>query len=60
MTEKITTSDAAKILGVTQKRVQAMIRSGRLRAKKIARDWFIAPADMDAVRDRKPGRPRKT
>jgi hypothetical protein len=26
---------------------------------KVGRDWLIAPPDLDAVRHRKPGRPRK-
>jgi len=47
-------------LGVTMKRVQAMIRHKRLPAEKRGRDYFIREADLKLVEDRKPGRPRKT
>lgn len=53
----ITTQVAADELGVSRRRVQAMIRAGRLPATKYGRDWLISSADLDAVRDRKPGRP---
>src|SRR5215831_10999710 len=53
----ITTEEAAARLGVTKRRVQAMIRSGRLLAEKMGRDWFIKEEDLALVADRKPGRP---
>ena len=31
----------------------------RLKAIKIGREWLIDPKDLDAVKDRKVGRPRK-
>ncbi len=55
----LTTAQAAAELGVTPCRIQALIRKGRLVAQKIGRDWQIHPRALDAVRDRKPGRPRK-
>jgi hypothetical protein len=59
----ITTHDAAVELGVTPQRVRAMIRAGRLVAKTIGEGnratHMIRLEDLDAVRDRKPGRPRK-
>jgi len=55
-----TTEQAAKILCVSTRRVQAMITAGRLRAEKLGRDWIIPRAALKAVRERKPGRPRKT
>jgi len=45
---------------VTQSRVRAMIDSGRLKAIKVGREWLIDPKDLDAVKDRKVGRPRKS
>ena len=36
-----------------------MIDSGRLKAVKLGREWMIDPKDLDAVKDRKVGRPRK-
>jgi len=55
----ITTAEAAKRLGVTANRVRAMIRAKRLKAFKYGREWLIDPKDLDAVKERKVGRPRK-
>lgn len=46
-------------MGVTRHRVLALIRAGRLRAERVGMQFLIRPADLDAVRDRKPGRPPK-
>jgi excisionase family DNA binding protein len=53
----LTTEESAERLGVTKRRVQAMIRDGRLPAEKMGRDWFIREEDLALVADRKPGRP---
>ena len=37
-----------------------MIGSGRLKATKVGNMWVIDPKDLDAVKNRKVGRPRKT
>ena len=37
-----------------------MIISGRLKATKVGIVWMIDPKDLDAVKDRKVGRPRKS
>jgi excisionase family DNA binding protein len=55
----LTTKDVAERLGVTVKRVQALIRGGRLPAEKMGRDYLIKERDVKLVEDRKPGRPRK-
>ena len=57
MRKLITTKEAAKELGVTMRRVQALIKAGKLPAQKMGRDWIIRMADLDKVRVRKPGRP---
>jgi excisionase family DNA binding protein len=57
--EMISTSEAAKELGVTTIRVRALISAGRLPALQIGRDWIIRRSDLDLVRVRKPGRPSK-
>jgi hypothetical protein len=36
-----------------------LITAGRLRAEKLGMQYFIKPADLAAVRIRKPGRPKK-
>lgn len=56
----ITTTEAAKRLGVTPTRVRALIESGRLKAFKYGREWLIDPKDLEAVKNRKVGRPRKS
>ena len=55
----ITTVEAAKRLNVTPSRVRALIQAKRLKAFKFGREWLIDPKDLDAVKDRKVGRPRK-
>jgi excisionase family DNA binding protein len=55
----ISTAEAAKRLGVTANRVRKMILAKRLKAMKVGREWLIDPKDLDAVKDRKVGRPRK-
>ena len=56
----LTTAEAALELGITARRVRVLITTGRLKATKFGRDWAIWPVDLNAVRDRPPGRPRKT
>ena len=53
----LTTATAAVELGVTPGRVRAMIAAGRLHAILAGPVWLITPAALEAVRDRKPGRP---
>lgn len=55
----LTTNGVAERLGVTIKRVQALIRAGRLPAEKVGRDYLIKEKDLKLVANRKPGRPRK-
>jgi excisionase family DNA binding protein len=56
----IGTAEAARRLNVTQSRVRVLIDSGRLKAMKVGREWLIDPKDLDAVKERKVGRPRKS
>lgn len=55
----LTTKQVAERLGVTMKRVQAMVRDKRLPAEKIGRDYLIKEMDLKLVMNRKPGRPRQ-
>jgi excisionase family DNA binding protein len=52
-----TTVTAAEELGVSQQRIRALIAAGRLQATLIGSVYLITPEQLDAVRDRKPGRP---
>jgi excisionase family DNA binding protein len=55
----IGTAEAARRLGVTQNRVRMLIDAKRLKATKVGNAWLIDPKDIEAVKIRKPGRPRK-
>ncbi len=55
----LTTREAAERLGVSMKRVQAMIRDERLPAEKMGRDYVVKETDLKLVENRKPGRPPK-
>lgn len=54
----LSTAQAALRLGVSQRRVQALIHAGRLPAQAIGRTWAIREADLAAVAVRRTGRPR--
>jgi excisionase family DNA binding protein len=56
----LTTKQVAERLGVTQGRVRALIKVGRLPSQQFGRDHLIKESDLYLVADRKPGRPRKT
>lgn len=56
----LTTAQAAERLGVTRWRVNALIKAGRLKAQKMGQIFLIEEGDLEAVRVRKPGRPKGT
>jgi excisionase family DNA binding protein len=58
-TQILSTTEAARELGISADRVRALIQSGRLPAHKLSREWAIMRSDLDPVRDRRPGRPRR-
>ena len=45
----LTTSEAAEILGITPRRVVALIESGDLAAERFGRQWMV---DERSVKDR--------
>jgi excisionase family DNA binding protein len=55
----LTTQQAAERLGVTIRRVNALIKSGRLPAEKFGQVYMIKESDLKLVSVRKPGRPSK-
>jgi len=57
--EFLTTLEVADKLGVTRRRVLALIEAGRLPATKFGRDYMIREKDLKLVENRKVGRPRK-
>lgn len=54
----LTATQAAARLGITPRRVLALIKSGRLPAEKFGRDWMIREQDLKLIKDRKPGFPK--
>jgi excisionase family DNA binding protein len=55
----LTTKDVAEKLGVSVRRVHALIQAERLPAQKYGRDYLINEKDIKLVEERKPGRPKK-
>jgi excisionase family DNA binding protein len=57
----IGTTEAARRLGVSARRVAAMIEQGILKAEKVGSTWIIDETELKrfAQQERKPGRPRK-
>ncbi|MDQ3801808.1 MAG: helix-turn-helix domain-containing protein [Acidobacteriota bacterium] len=56
----LTTQEAADKLGVSVRRVVALINSGNLPSTRIGRSHVIKESDLKLVKDRKPGRPAKS
>jgi len=55
----LTTPEVADRLGISTRRVLALIQSGRLPSQQFGRDHLVKESDLKLVEDRKPGRPRK-
>lgn len=53
----MTTNEAAAALGIKPVTVRAAIKAGRLRARKVGRDWHITPASVEAYRATSLGQP---
>jgi excisionase family DNA binding protein len=56
---KLTTNEAAEKLGISRRRVLALIKAKRLPADKFGDVYMIDEKDLDLVKDRKAGRPKK-
>lgn len=59
MINLISTKEAAEKLDLSIRRVQTLITSGRLPARKIGNSYIVREKDLDLVKDRTPGRPSK-
>lgn len=55
----MTTAEAADRLGLTVRAVQKMIEVGRLAARKVGRDYLIAPSALENIPKQAAGRPPK-
>jgi excisionase family DNA binding protein len=56
----LTAQQDAAALGVTPRRVVVLIQAGRLKTSRLGRDWLIPAHALEAVRECKPGRPRRS
>lgn len=57
MIDLISTKEASEKLGLSIRRVQALITSGRLPAQKVGNSYVIQEKDLEYVKERKVGRP---
>jgi len=55
----LTTKEVAERLDVSQARVRALIKDGRLPSQQFGRDHLIKESDLKLVENRKVGRPPK-
>jgi excisionase family DNA binding protein len=57
--DRIPTSEAASRLGVSPRRLRALIEGGQLNAERIGRQWLVSAADVRRYRELRPraGRP---
>ncbi len=60
MKNLISSKEAAEKLGLSIRRVQALITSGRLPAQKIGNSYVVSEKDLELVKERNPGRPTKS
>jgi excisionase family DNA binding protein len=57
---QLTAQQVAERLGVTVRRVQAMVKDGRLPATRFGRALVIRESDLSLVQHRAAGRPKTT
>jgi excisionase family DNA binding protein len=56
----VSTAEAAERLGVSTRRILALIKEGKITAKKVGRDYVIEEKALAAVKTYgKPGRPAR-
>ena len=59
LTDRVTTKEAARILGITDGRVRQMILKGQLPAKRFGRALTLPRSDVESLQRRKAGRPKE-
>lgn len=59
MNDLVSTKEASEKLGLSIRRVQALITSGKLPAQKIGNSYVVKESDLQLVEDRPTGRPPK-
>jgi excisionase family DNA binding protein len=46
----MTLTEAARVLGVTHSTLRNQVHNGKLRAKKVGRDWHVTPSEVERYR----------
>jgi excisionase family DNA binding protein len=46
----MTLTEAAERLGLSPSTLRVQIRNGRLKARKVGRDWHVTPAEVERYR----------
>jgi excisionase family DNA binding protein len=59
LTNRLTTKEAAQILGISDRRVRQMILNGQLSAKSFGHVLTLSRSDVEMLRARKVGRSKK-
>ena len=59
MEKLVSTAEAARELHISTQRVRQLIAAGRLKATRVGRNWVVQNEDLEAVRNRIPGRPKR-
>jgi len=54
----LSTAEVAAKLGITPRRVTALITAGKLRATRVGHAWVIIPSDLTGIQDRAQGWPK--
>lgn len=57
--ELLTVKEVANELGITVWRVHQLIKADRLPAEKLGSQYVVKKNDLELVRERTPGRPKK-
>lgn len=55
----ITVAEAAALIGVTKRRVQVIIKEGRIPARQVGNMLLVRREDAKGFKANKPGRPKK-
>jgi excisionase family DNA binding protein len=55
--QRLSAAEAAKRLGISVRRVQQLVRAGRLPAEEFGGAFVIKEKDLQLVANRRPGRP---
>jgi excisionase family DNA binding protein len=60
LSDYLTINEAAKRRGVSRQAVQDLISRGRLKARRLGRQWLIHRLDLSAYKPDPGGRPKRT